>query len=152
MLVTVVALAGCGSSKNQSRDAKVGLRGRPTMGPYLFDIRGAIKSLKAQGITVRRTGRAAVAGKSLPAPEKSAAFEADGTPFTLLLFGSEDLANDAAPSLSKLPGDVVVGKNILAIIRPEGRSYDRVRQAIISLGDNPPGPEPRFPAKGEPSS
>ncbi len=50
------------------------------MGPYLFDIRGAIKSLKAQGITARRTGRAAVAGRSLPAPEKSGAFEADGTP------------------------------------------------------------------------
>lgn len=97
-------------------------------------------------------GRAAVAGRSLPAPEKSGACEADGTPFTLLLFPSEDLANDAAPSLSKLPGDVVVGKNILAIVRPKGRSYDRVRQAIISLGDNPPGSEPRFPAKGEPSS
>jgi hypothetical protein len=97
-------------------------------------------------------GRAAVAGRSLPAPEKSGAFEADGTPFTLLLLPSEDLVNDAAPSLSKLPGDVVVGKNILAIVRPKGRSYDRVRQAIISLGDNPPGSEPRFPAKGEPSS
>ncbi len=87
-------------------------------------------------------GRAAVAGRSLPAPEKSGAFEADGTPFTLLLFPSEDLANDAAPSLSKLPGDVVVGKNILAIVRPKGRSYDRVRQAIISWATIRPAPSP----------
>ncbi len=54
-LVTVVALAGCGNSTTHLRDADVGVRGRPMMGPYLFDIPGAIKSLKAHGITARRT-------------------------------------------------------------------------------------------------
>lgn len=151
-LATVVALAGCGSTKTQSRDANVGQRGGPTMGPYLFDIPGAIKTLEKQGIKARATGKAAIATKSLPAPAKSAAYDLDGTPVTLLLFPSEDLANDAQASLDKVPGEVVIGKNILAIVSRKGRNFAGVRQAISTLGDNPPGPEPRFPAPGEPNS
>lgn len=151
-LTTVVALAGCGSTKTQSRDASVGQKHGPTMGPYLFDIPGAVKALKQEGVPSRATGKAGVAAKSLPAPSESAAYDIDGTPVTLFLFPSEDLADDAQASLNKVPGDIVIGKNILAIVGRKGPNFARVTQAISTLGDNPPGPEPRFPAPGEPNS
>lgn len=152
-LVALVALAGCGNSKTQSSRRDVGVRGGPTMGPYLFDLRGAVKELRAEGIDVHRTGPSHLADRALPAPEKSADFTADGTPFTLLLFPSGDLANDAANSLSShVDGDVVIGQNILAVVRRRGRGFDRVRAAIAGLGSNPPGPEPGQPAPGEPYS
>lgn len=152
-LALLLVLTGCGNDTTQSRDASVGRPRGAIMGPYLFDIRGVIRSLRAQGITARRTSGTAVGAKSLPAPSASAAFKADGTPFTLLVFPSEDLANDATESLDpRVDGDVVLGRNILAVVAPRGRGYDRVRGAIGSLGENPPGPEPRFPARGEPPS
>lgn len=153
-LAVLVPLGGCGNAKTQTSRRDAGVRGGPTMGPYLFDIRGTVKELRAQGIAVRRTGPSHLADRALPAPLKSADFTFDGTPFTLLLFPSGDLANDAASSLSsKLNGgDVVIGQNILAVVRRKGQGYERVRAAIAGLGSNPAGPEPGQPAPGEPYS
>lgn len=145
LLALAAALAaGCGSSQSKATNARQALDQGVVEGPYLFNYRGVQRTLSKEGLDVHPIGVSHLDRFALPRPQSARRYRTSGgTPFTLLLYQSEDTANDSLDSLQPhVKGEILVGKNLLAVVEPKGRDFGRLSTAIQQLGSNPPGPEP----------